>query len=127
MLREKLMTIDHGMQVVDKNGKAIGTVSMICHSDEDPTDPGPETATADTAHTAPPTPNWVDEFVQGLTVDKDVPEEVINRLHRQGFIRVHKTHYFGDRDYFITMNQITNVRDDRVMLNIAEKDALNMG
>lgn len=126
MLREKLTTIERGMRVVDRNGQEIGNVSMICYSDEDPTQYGPETVTADN-HGTPPTPNWVDEFVQGLTVDHDIPDEVINRLHRKGFIRVHKTHYFGDRDYFITIDQITNVVDDTVTLNIAQEDALNLG
>jgi len=125
MLREKLMQIERGMSVVDKNNNTMGSISMVYFSDEDPDAPGPETISASEHPSA--VPNWVNEFVQSFDIDNDIPTALKQRLHRQGFIRIHKDNYLGDKDYFVPLNQISNVVNDTVILNVAKEQAMDLG
>lgn len=123
MLRDTLMDIKKGMTVVDLNKNEIGEVTMVMFSDEDYSEPGPETAT-DTKAPVGTTPKWVDDVVSAMSIDTPIPEELKQRLHREGFIKVHQTGGFANKDYFITKTQITNVTDDIVIVNTTEANLL---
>jgi len=119
MLRDALMDIKQGMIVVDPNHNEIGEITTVMFGDEDETQPGPETAT-DTKAPVGVTPKWVDDVITSMSLDTPIPEELKQRLHREGFIKVHQTGGFANKDYFITKSQIINVTDGKVIVNTTE-------
>lgn len=125
MLREELMRIERGMTVIDKSDQVMGDVEMVFYSDENPDKLGPETITASKRPST--TPNWVNAFIESFRIDNDLPEPLKQRLHREGFVRVQKSGFFGNKTYFVPMSSIHNVVDDTVMLNVAIDDVKNLG
>lgn len=122
MLRDTLMEIKKEMQVVDRNRNKVGEITLVMFSDEDHDALGPETLSGETPDMTA-SPSWVDDFVQGLSIDTPIPETLQERLHREGFIRVHEKNFFGDKDYYVTINQVSNVVDETVVLN-TDKESL---
>lgn len=125
MLRDKLTEIQRGMRVIDMNGAHVGEVEMVFFSDEDYDEPGPETVTGKGSHPSN-VPNWVNEFIESFSLDNELPDPIKQRLHREGFIRVQKDFYLGDKDYCVPLNQITNVVDDTVKLNLAKDNLMKL-
>lgn len=119
MLRDTILDIKKGMTVVDPRHNEIGEVTMVMFSDEDYSEPGPETATDQKAPVGT-TPKWIDDFISSLSIDTPIPEELKQRLHLEGFIKVHQTSGFANKDYFITKSQIINVTDEHVIVNTTE-------
>lgn len=119
MLREELLTIKEGMKVIDGNGDEIGKVELVKYSDEDPNRPGPETATS--SNIPDRNVSWVDDVIRALDLDNDVPEEVMKRFQREGFIRIDSNKLFGG-DYYATLNEVANVTKDTIKLHTAREN-----
>jgi hypothetical protein len=110
-----LENIKTGMRVFDQADNEIGTVDYVKLSDEDPTQPGVETRTV---HPIQQDSNdsLVGNMLEVFSPD-DIPEELRERLLREGFVRVESDGLFH-ADRYILPNQIHSVNEGEVRLNV---------
>lgn len=107
--RDPLLNYVHeGMLVFDRNGKAVGLVTLVQFGEED-ADPITEF------------PNQ-DELL--FKNDEEVIDEIEARLLRTGYVRVDSGLFVSDR--FATPSQIALVTNDRIELNIPESDLISL-
>lgn len=116
-----LSHIHEGMAVYDYNEDKIGTVSFVRMTDEDPTRPGPETASAPMTDD-PRRESLVYQVAEAFVDGDDLPEEVRRRLLREGYIRVDTGVLKADR--FVTPDQISHVSEENVYLSVSEDDVI---
>ncbi len=109
-----LLNIKEGMEVVDIEGKRVGTVSYVQFGDEDPTNPTPQTVTGSEPVTRDD--SLVDEVARAIVGEEEVPDTIRARLLRYGFIRIDSGFLRNDR--FATADQIVRVVDGTVGLNV---------
>ena len=110
-----------GMIVVDRDMNLIGKVDTFRQSDEDPTQPGPETVTGSPI---------VEQDRNSLTAiladvfrpDDELPQEMQEKLLRDGFIRVDGEGLFA-ADRYVFPEQIERVDGDRIVLKVS-RDSL---
>jgi len=110
-----------GMIVVDRDMNLIGKVETFRASDEDPTHPGPETVTGSPI---------VEQDRNSLTAiladvfrpDDELPQEMQEKLLRDGFIRVDGEGLFA-ADRYVFPEQIERVDGDRIVLKVS-RDSL---
>jgi hypothetical protein len=109
-----LEQIQKGMHVYDRNGKGVGKVEYVQFGDENPTQPGIETVTAQ----QPPDARnkLLDKALAGAKAEDREPEELRARLLRYGFIRVDPGILRSDR--FVLSGQIAGVSGSRVKLSV---------
>src|SRR5689334_18105257 len=105
--------VKEGMEVYDSEGKRLGKVEDLYFGASTPTanERGTGSATAPTQGVAG------DEFFQdiGLAFTADnLPEELKQRLLREGYIRVGGEGLFSSARYILP-DQVASVSDDRVM------------
>lgn len=112
--------IHEGMSVYDLNEDKIGTVSYIQMTDENPNQPGPETATPSEMR-EPGEGSLVREVAEAF-VDDELPEEVQRKLLREGYLRVDIGILRADR--FVTPDQISHVSDENVYLSVMSDDLI---
>jgi hypothetical protein len=110
-----LENIKTGMRVFDQADNEIGTVDYVKLSDEDPTQPGVETRTVQPIQ-GDSHDSLVENMLDVFNPD-DIPEELRERLLREGFVRVESDGLFH-ADRYILPNQIQSVNDDEVRLNV---------
>jgi hypothetical protein len=99
-----LNMIEEGMQVLDKQGRKVGTVEFIHFSEAN--DGSHRTAAASTPD--------------------DLPEELCERLFMHGFIRIDSAKLFG-ADCYVMLDQIAMVDRTGVQLNVADSQELLEG
>jgi len=117
-----LSQIHEGMEVYDREGQKVGTVEHVQFGDEDPTNPGVETRTAQNPELL--NNSLVENLAEALAGTNDVPEVVRARLLRYGFIKVDTGLLSSDR--YIMPDQIAHVAEDRVHLLVLHKDLLKL-
>ena len=119
-----LNQVHEGMDVYTSDDKHIGEVESIYFGSvsEEEHEMGTGSPTADDPSMRDR--SWMDEVADVFRTD-DVPEEMRERLQRQGFIRINSTGLFAS-DRYATPEQIAAVRDDRVILK-SERDNLLKG
>lgn len=114
-------SVHEGMKVYDSAMHAIGTVETFRASDEDPNEPGPETAGVD------PVVARDDESLAAIFADlfrpgDGLPREMQEKAYREGFIRLDAEGLFA-ADRYVFPEQIDRVEGDKVVLNV-EKSSL---
>jgi hypothetical protein len=108
--------IEEGFDVRDVKNDHIGTVRTFRFSDDDPRTEVAETET--TAGVADRERNdIVSNVLEVFVDDDDLPQELRERLLRQGFVRIDQGLFAPD--LFATMEQVARVADRTVYLNIA--------
>jgi hypothetical protein len=115
-----LTKIREGMAVYDSAGNEIGTIAYLQMGDEDPTNLEVETATAQ--RPAVRDNSLVEDLAEVFAPEDGVPEEVVRRMQRQGYIRIDAGLLKPDR--FALTDQISGVSSDRVTLNVSEDDLI---
>lgn len=116
-----LEQIHNGMKVYDDSHDKVGTVNYVKYGDEDPTVPGAETATARAA-VAEDRDTLVDDIAAVFRPD-DLPEELRERLLRNGFIRIDAAGLFKS-DRYVMPDQIESVSEDNVQLKISKSELI---
>ena len=114
-----LEKIKKGMVVIDQTENEIGTVDFVKFSDEDPTQPGAETASVNPIqHDAT---DALKENLLDVFNPDDIPEEIRERLLREGFVRVDSHSLFhADRYIFPSQIQSVSVSDNAVRLRVTK-------
>lgn len=114
--------IHEGMAVYDVTDHKLGTVNYIRLTDEDPAQPGPETATF--SQTPEPGDNsLVENLAEAFVGDDDLPQEIRRKLLREGYIRVDTGILKADR--FVTPDQISHISDEKVYLSVKSADVIH--
>lgn len=111
--------IHEGMKVCDRAQHEIGTVEWVKFGDEDPTSPGPETADVN-----PIERSWRGSLIENIADvfrTDDLPEELQERLLREGFVRVDAKGLLA-ADRYVLPDQIQSVSGDRLILNVDRDD-----
>lgn len=116
-----LSRVRTGMEVRDLNDERVGTVSAVQLSDEDPQQPGPETAGADQA-AAPQRDALSRILVEAFGAEIKVPEALQERLLHEGYIRVDTGLLHSDR--FVLADQISTVEADTVNLRVLNEELI---
>jgi hypothetical protein len=113
--------VREGMDVYSYDDEYIGEVEWVYFGSvggsEDVTGAGP--ATPDDPRMRER--NFIDDIADVFR-DDDMPDELREKLMRQGFIRINASGLFAS-DRYATPNQISAVHDDRVILT-ANRDTL---
>jgi hypothetical protein len=108
----QLNQIHKGMNVFDSSGDKIGTVDWVKMTDEIPDTPQAEQITTQPGVTRDRT--FVDNIAEAFSSD-DVPEEVRERLLRDGFVRIDTDGIFSS-DRYVLPEQIASVTDSDVII-----------
>jgi hypothetical protein len=114
-----LEKIQKGMRVFDQDQNDIGSVDYVKFGDEDPTQPGAETA--DVSPAQHDTSNSFVENVFDIFSPDDIPDELQARLLREGFVRVDSESLFhSDRYILPSQIQSVSVSDKSVRLKVSK-------
>jgi hypothetical protein len=119
-----LNQVHEGMDVYTYDDKHIGEVEAIYFGSVSEQEHALGTGSPTTDDPSMRDRSWMDEVADVFRTD-EVPEEMRERLQRQGFIRINSTGLFAS-DRYATPEQIAAVRDDRVILK-SERDNLLKG
>lgn len=120
LTNEQMTQIHNDLPVFDAAGEEIGKVTYVQIGDEDPHNFEVEVATD---HRAPVDHNsFVEDLADVFTPEINIPEEMIARMRRYGFIRIDTGLLRSDR--FALADQIAHVRHDRVTLNVRHDELL---
>jgi len=118
---EMLLEIHTGMKVYDRDQHEVGTIEYVQFTDEDPTQPGPETATETVDKTDPYRNTLVESIAKAIGGESDLPEEMRQKLLREGFIKIDTG--ILSSDVFALPKQISSVSGEKVYLDV-KRDAL---
>lgn len=120
-MRSLIYQVHEGMTVYDQDHNEIGTVDQVQFGDENPHQPGAETATVHPAQRDTPD-SFIDHLVDVFRAD-DIPEEMRSHLVRHGFIRIDAPGLFN-ADRYVVADQIASVADDEVVLNVSKTELI---
>lgn len=122
-LRNELLTQIHsGMRVYDRNEHQVGTIEYVQFTDEDPTQPGPETATETVDKTSPDRNNLVTDIAKAIAGDDGIPEELRQKLLRDGYIKIDTG--LLRSDVYALPDQVSSVSDDNVYLQVTRDELI---
>lgn len=118
-----LTRIYEGMTVYDQAGSKVGTVKDVRF--------GAVTQAADDRGLGPATPaapdnaetSLLEDFAKTISPTEPIPQELRQRLLRQGFIRIDSSGIFTS-DRYATSDQIAQVSDDYVTLRVTRNTLL---
>jgi hypothetical protein len=114
-----LEKIKKGMRVFDQEQNDIGSVDYVKFSDEDPSQPGAETASVSPSQRD--TNNSFVENVYDIFSPDEIPDELQARLLREGFVRVDSESLFhSDRYILPSQIQSVSVSDNLVRLKVSK-------
>jgi hypothetical protein len=117
-------TVHEGMKVCDRSMDDIGTVETFRLSDEDPTRPGPETASG-----SPVVQRTENDLVAMLadvfTPDDGLPRQLQEKALREGFVRLDADGLFA-ADRYIFPEHIDRVEGDRLVLSVRKDDLIKV-
>ena len=113
--------IHEGMKVYDRTNAEIGTVEMVKFSDEDPTTPEVETAGVNPIE-EDRNDNLVESIARVFRSD-ELPEELRERLLREGFVLIDADGLF-EADRYVLPDQIASVSGDRLVLKASKAELL---
>jgi hypothetical protein len=119
---EMLMQIHSGMKVYDRNEHEIGTIEDVQFTDEDPTQPGPETATETIDKISPERNDLVEGIAKVIAGDNGLPEELREKLLRDGYIKIDTG--LLRRDVYALPDQVSSVSDDNVYLQVTRDELI---
>ena len=113
--------IHEGMKVYDRTNAEIGRVEMVKFSDEDPTTPEVETAGVNPIEEERDD-NLVESIARVFRSD-ELPEELRERLLREGFVLIDADGLF-EADRYVLPDQIASVSGDRLVLKASKAELL---
>ena len=113
--------IHEGRKVYDRTNAEIGTVEMVKFSDEDPTTPEVETAGVNPIEEERDD-NLVESIARVFRSD-ELPEELRERLLREGFVLIDADGLF-EADRYVLPDQIASVSGDRLVLKASKAELL---
>ena len=113
--------IHEGMKVYDRTNAEIGTVEMVKFSDEDPTTPEVETAGVNPIEEERDD-NLVESIARVFRSD-ELPEELRERLLREGFVLIDADGLF-EAGRYVLPDQIASVSGDRLVLKASKAELL---
>jgi hypothetical protein len=108
--REWLDEVDEGMDVYDVNGDHIGEVEYLHYGTEGYSEPVDDDMPADI----------FEMFAEAFDGSPDLPEEVVERLYQDGFIRIEKG--ILRNDSYVLATNIRSVDSDGVHLSISRDE-----
>lgn len=111
--------IKEGMDVLDSSGEKVGTVKFVRFSDENPKSNNVETVSAPDVKAEN---TVVDTLAKAVGGEDEIPEELQERLLRNGYIRIGRGVLKDDG--FATLDQIATVHEDHLHLKVTGKDLL---
>src|SRR5262249_48211493 len=120
---ETLMQIHKGMKVYDRNEHEVGTIEYVQFTDEDPTKVGPETATETVDKISPERHGLVQDIARAVAGGDDLPEEVRQKLLRDGYIKIDTG--LLKSDVYALPNQVSSVSDDHVYLEVTHDELIS--
>ncbi len=115
-----LTTIKKGMEVIDRLGKKIGNVTDVYFGESSPE----ANARGEGAVTAKPRPGPGDSFAADIArvfVDDKLPQVLINRLLRNGFVKIGGEGLLSHAKYVLP-NQIDQVAGNRIELRVSHDE-----
>lgn len=121
---EMLLQIHAGMKVYDRNQHEIGTIEYVQFTDEDPESPGPETATTTLDKTAADRNTFLEGIARAIGGDDDLPEELRQRLLREGYIKIDTGVLRSD--VFALPDQVASVSDENVYLEATREELISL-
>lgn len=121
---ETLMQIHTGMKVYDRNEHEVGTIEYVQFTDEDPTHPGPETATETVDKTSPERHGFVQDIAKAVAGSDNIPEEVRQKLLRDGYIKIDTG--LLRSDVYALPNQVSSVSDEKVYLEVTHDELISV-
>jgi hypothetical protein len=116
-----LEQIREGMKVYDRSQAEIGRVEVVKFSDEDPDTPEPEVVDVNPIERQKR--QTLLDIIAALFRDDALPEELRERLLREGFVRVDATGLLQP-DRYVLPDQIASVSGDRVMLKVDKAELI---
>lgn len=116
-----LEQIREGMKVYDRSQAEIGRVEVVKFSDEDPETPEPEIVDVNPIEREKR--QTLLDIIAALFRDDALPEELRERLLREGFVRVDATGLLQP-DRYVLPDQIASVSGDRVMLKVDKAELI---
>lgn len=116
-----LRGIREGMKVYDNQRNKIGEVEVVKFGDDDPSTPEPEAVDINPMD-RDRHDTLLDNIAEAFRSD-DLPEEVREKLLRQGFVRIDADGLFA-ADRYVTADQIASVTEDGVMLKVTKDELL---
>jgi len=116
-----LEQIREGMHVYDAGQNEVGTVDYVQFGDENPDQPGAETASVNPGQRD--THDSLFDNIINVFKPDDLPEVIRARLLRRGFIRVDAPGLFN-ADRYISPDQILSVIGNKVMLKIRKEELI---
>ena len=121
-MRNMLNQIHEDMPVYDRRGNKIGTVDEIQFGDENPEEPGVETATAKRPSNGDG--GLIEDLARAFSAGDMLPAELRSRLIRYGFFKIDTGLLSPDR--YVSADQIASVDGERVTLNVSEDDLIKV-
>jgi hypothetical protein len=121
---ETLMQIHTGMRVFDRNEHEVGTIEYVQFTDEDPTKPGPETATETVDKTSPERNGFVEGIARAIAGGDDLPEEVRQKLLRDGYIKIDTG--LLRSDVYALPDQVSSVSSEKVYLDVTRDELISV-
>ncbi len=116
----QMTQIHNDLPVFDSAGEEIGKVTYVQIGDEDPSTPDVEVATDQ--RPAVGNNSFIEDLADVFTPETNIPDEMMARMRRYGFIRIDTGLLRSDR--FALADQIAHVRHDRVTLNVRQDELL---
>lgn len=119
-----LLQIHTGMKVYDRDEKEVGTIEYVQFTDENLDEPGPETATSTVEKTEPYRNSLVESIAKAIGGTDNVPEEIREKLLREGFIKIDTG--ILSPDAYALPKQVSNVAGDKVYLDASHDQLISI-
>ena len=117
--RTLMAKIKEGMAVIDRDGHTVGHVKHLYMGDTDPDTPEIEAVRA-----TPTQSDYADgfmvQFAQAIAPGPDIPDELVNRMRRAGYIRIDTGPLGLERCYALS-DEVVQVTDEEVHLNVSDE------
>lgn len=121
--QQLLTRIYEGMTVYDPEGTKIGTVKEVYLGAVTPAADERGQGSATTSDLGSPETSLLEDFARAISPTEPFPEELRQRLLREGFIRIDCSGIFA-ADRYAMSDQIAQVVDDQVTLRVTRDNLL---
>ncbi len=116
-----LTLIHEGMNVYDRHGESLGTVRFVQMGDDNPSTM--EVETAGTSYNPErDNDNFLRDIAEALVGSDDLPEVLVSRMHRSGYVQVDTG--LLQRDRYVLPEHISSVSDEEVHLRVGRDEVI---
>lgn len=117
-----ILTLVHeGMNVYDRNGESLGTVRFVQVGDENPSTMDVESA-GTSYNPERDNSNFLQDIAGALVGTDDLPEVLVNRMNRSGYIQIDTG--LLQRDRYVLPEHIASVSDEEVHLRVGRDEVI---